>query len=172
MRIAFLCWGNICRSAMAERMARDYAAQLLKDGTISSEQYDSLIIESFGVSSEETGNPMDRRAADLLTSRGVDVEGHHARRIGSGDAADLDLIIAAEEFHLERMREFGVPEEKLFLVTDFVEGAAKGEPLPDPWYGDAKGFEDTYAVLNSAIPRIMERVLGMSGLPAAGHGGD
>lgn len=169
MRIAFLCWGNICRSAMAERMARDHAAQLLKDGTLSEEQYEDLVIESFGVSSEESGNPMDRRAADLLVSYGIDVEGHRARRIGSGDAEELDMIIAAEEFHLDRMREFGISEDRLFLVTDFVDGAQKGEPLPDPWYGDEQDFQDTFAVLDEAIPRIIERALGVTGLPASTH---
>ena len=56
--VIFVCWGNICRSPMAEAVARHWAE---RDGV-------DAVFSSAGVSSEEAGNPMDARAVAALLS--------------------------------------------------------------------------------------------------------
>ena len=82
-KLVFVCWGNICRSPMAERVARRMADDMGLD----------LQIESFGLSQEEVGNGIDRRAVRVLTEHGYDAGNHRARRIS---AEDLDgaLVVA------------------------------------------------------------------------------
>ena len=46
-KVVFVCWGNICRSPMAERVARGMAAERGLD----------VEADSVGISSEESGNP-------------------------------------------------------------------------------------------------------------------
>ena len=54
LRIMTVCTGNICRSPIAEVVLRD---RLEAAGLA-----DRVVVDSTGVSSEEHGNPMDRRA--------------------------------------------------------------------------------------------------------------
>ena len=72
-KVVFVCWGNICRSPMAERVARAMAAELGID----------VETDSVGISSEESGNPIDRRAAAVLRQSGYDPTGHRARRVSA-----------------------------------------------------------------------------------------
>nr|MCR5485181.1 low molecular weight phosphotyrosine protein phosphatase [Clostridiales bacterium] len=50
MKILFVCYGNICRSAMAEAMFRDI---INKKGL-----QDEIMIDSAATSTEEIGDPM------------------------------------------------------------------------------------------------------------------
>ena len=68
--LLFICHGNICRSPMGERVARSLASERGLD----------VEITSAGVSDEEHGNPIDRRAAKVLTAAGHDASGHRADR--------------------------------------------------------------------------------------------
>ena len=147
-RLIFVCWGNICRSPMAERVARREAE----------ERGLALEIESFGVSSEESGNPIDRRAADALRLAGYDASGHRARKITARDIAEADLVVAAEPMHLSRLRSLAPGATNLALLNDFNPVKPKGEPLADPWYGDRAGFDETLADIEAAMPGIFREV--------------
>ena len=52
--VVFVCWGNICRSPMAERVARSYLAQ---------HGLGDVRLTSAATSREEIGAPIDPRAA-------------------------------------------------------------------------------------------------------------
>ena len=139
-RLAFVCWGNICRSPMAERVARKLA-----QGTV---------IESFGISTEELGNPIDRRAARTLAAAGYDASGHRARQITRDDLLANDLVVAVEPFQVDRLLRIA-PEANVALLNDFDPAKPKGTPLIDPWYGDDAGFADTLADIEAAMPGIL-----------------
>ena len=58
---------------------------------------DSLWVDSCGVSDEEEGNPMDRRAVATLLSHGIRPAPHEARRFSKADYAAFDDILCMEE---------------------------------------------------------------------------
>ncbi len=151
MLITTVCWGNICRSPMAERILRSSLASL--DGG------ENITVNSVGVSSEELGNPMDPRAARVLTAEGYDASGHAARQVNATDIENTDLFVAAEQFHLDRLRALGAREDQLALMTDFDPESEPGAPLPDPWYGGAEDFDRTLDVLKRAMPRLAEHLV-------------
>lgn len=146
--VVFVCWGNICRSPMAERIARAQA---------SAKHHDGIVFTSAGVSSEETGNPIDPRARAVLTRHGYDASGHRAHRITAAEITDADLVIGLEPLHVDRMRKLVPGADHLALLTDFDPDAEPGSGVPDPWYGEADGFEDTLAALEAAMPGILAR---------------
>lgn len=148
MHVQFICWGNICRSPMAERVAQRLAEERGLD----------IEFSSSGISSEETGNPIDRRAASLLRSNGYDVDGHQAKRVTEAEAADVDLFVVAERFHGERLQQLGVTWDNIRLITDYDPEANPGDPLPDPWFGGPEDFEATLAVLERALPRLLDEL--------------
>lgn len=149
VRVAFVCLGNICRSPMAERVARGHAER---------EGLTDVEFVSFGVSSEETGNPIDRRARAVLDRHGYASGNHRARRITASDIADADLVIGLEQLHLDRMRRLAPDATNLSLLTDFDPAAEPGSGIDDPWYGDAAGFLDTLAAVEAAMPGVLAKV--------------
>lgn len=151
MLVTMVCWGNICRSPMAEVVARAFA---LKTDCIAFPVH----VNSVGVSSEETGNPIDPRAAAALEARGYAPAHHRARQVTREDISTADLFVAAEAFHLEHLRSLGAQSNQLALITDFDPDASGGDPLPDPWYGDAEGFDATLDVIERAIPNLFAAI--------------
>lgn len=153
-RVDFVCWGNICRSPMAERVARKRFEEAGLDVTTSSS----------GISSEELGNGMDRRAARVLTAHGYDASAHRAHQITRDDIAQADLIVAMEDIHVDRIRltASGDDTEHVVLLSSFDPELPVGQGVPDPWYGGPEGFEQTLAMIESAMPGVVDRVRHLS----------
>ena len=81
-----VCTGNICRSPMAEIILR---TEFERRGLA-----DKVNVESSGVSDEEYGNPIDRRAVKVLRERGYELPAHHfAHRITRDEIERTDLFL-------------------------------------------------------------------------------
>lgn len=148
MKVVFVCWGNICRSPMAERVAEKLAAD---EGLVGVE------FTSSGTSAEELGEPMDHRARQVLGRHGYRAEDHVAHQIDRDELAGADLVIAMEQLHVDRMRRLG-PTDHVALLSDFDPDAEAGSGVPDPWYGSGDGFTDTLTMIESAMPGVLDRI--------------
>lgn len=150
VRVIFVCWGNICRSPMAERVAEGW---LEKAGITDVE------LTSAGVSSEESGNPIDRRARQWLTEAGYRADNHRAHRITADEIDGADLVIAMEDIHIDRIHRLKPSRtDHIHLLTHFDPDATPGAGVPDPWYGDHSGFGDTLASLEAAMPNLLDEI--------------
>lgn len=143
--VMFLCHGNICRSPMAEVVAR----------TIAQRQGVDVRFSSTGTSDEEAGHGIDPRAAEVLRDHGYDPGRHTARQITRELVADVDLVVAAEQHHLVRLARSGITVPRTALMTDYDPESPEGAPLPDPWYGGRAEFEETLAVLERGMPVLV-----------------
>lgn len=94
VKVVFVCWGNICRSPMAARVAEKRLAEEGLDAEVT----------SAGVSDEEHGGPMDRRARAVLDAHGYRSGGHHAHKITRAEIEGADLVVAAEPVHVSMMK--------------------------------------------------------------------
>ncbi len=148
LQVVFVCWGNICRSPMAERVAERMAAD---------EGLTGVTFSSAGTSSEELGAPIDRRAQRVLNEHGYRPGDHAAHQIDADELAAADLVVAMEQLHVDRMRRLG-PTDEVELLSAFDPDAEPGSGVPDPWYGSGEGFEDTLAMIESAMPGVLDRV--------------
>jgi protein-tyrosine phosphatase len=148
LKVIFVCWGNICRSPIAERVAEKLAAE---------EGLQGVEFSSAATSTEELGEPMDPRAAAVLRRHGYRTGDHVAHQIQSDELSGADLVVAMEPLHIDRMRRAG-DISKVSLLTDFDPDAEPGSGVPDPWYGSADGFEDTLAAIEAAMPGVLDRI--------------
>jgi protein-tyrosine phosphatase len=144
--ITFVCWGNICRSPMAEVIAREHAER---------EGLHGVTFSSAGVSAEEAGHPIDPRAAATLTAAGYHPGPFTAHRITEEEAKSAAMLIGMEELHLDKLRAL-VPQAHN-LLSDFDRNAVPGTPIEDPWYGDDSDFETTLSEIEAAIPEVLRR---------------
>ncbi|MBE3013291.1 hypothetical protein IL992_29520 [Microbispora sp. NEAU-D428] len=86
-RVLFVCTGNICRSAMAERLT----LAALGPGS-------PILVRSAGTRAR-TGWPMAERAREVLLRLGADPEGFSSRPLTAEAVADADLVLAASSEH-------------------------------------------------------------------------
>ena len=118
--VIFVCWGNICRSPMAEFVARKVFANEGLDARIT----------SAGVSDEEHGGPMDSRARSVLKSHGYPCSGHNAHQIDGSEIMSADLVIAAEPRHIQMMKRMAPDADNLRLIRDYDPNCTPGMARP------------------------------------------
>lgn len=167
-RILMVCTGNICRSTMAHQVLQQKVREL--SGTPDEVH---IVVDSCGVSNEEEGNPIDRRAARVLRENGYDVAPHRARQIRANELGEWDLILAMTGTHLSRLNRLAelagvivssdaqpgdttATDIRLFREFD-PESSPRNMDVPDPWYGDYSDFIDTLDVIERSIPAIVDR---------------
>lgn len=149
--VVFVCTGNICRSPMAEYIARGRARELTAPASFS----------SAGISDEEQDNPIDRRAERQLTADGYAVGAHRARKITRADIAAADIVIGLEQVHVRALQRLA-PDASIHLLSDFDPGTPDGQGVPDPWYGGPEGFRTTASAIEAAIPGIFAAIEAMA----------
>ncbi len=148
-RILFVCWGNICRSPMAEFIMKKMVAERGLE--------DEFVIESAAHSSEEIGNPVYPPAQRELASHGISCAGKRARKMTAADYERWDYIIGMEKLNLRYMLSIlgGDPDGKVHLLMDFT---GKPEDIDDPWYtGD---FAGVYRQITRGCEALLEKAVG------------
>ncbi len=139
-KILFLCWGNICRSPMAEFVMKD----MVKKAGIA----DRVQIASAAVSTEEQGNPMYRPAQRELEKHNIPYESRRARQITPKDLQIYDRIYYMDSRNARYLKQL-FPGENCFLP--FLP-----RDVADPWYtGD---FSQTWEDIWEGCSRILEEV--------------
>jgi arsenate reductase (thioredoxin) len=92
-KVLFVCIGNICRSPMAEAMARKYGSDVLE-------------VSSAGLMPALGNTPFTR---SVLTEKNVDLGDHLPRRFRDADPKNFDLIVNMSGSPLPR--NLGAPVE-------------------------------------------------------------
>jgi protein-tyrosine phosphatase len=135
MKVLFVCFGNICRSPTAEGVFRYLLAQEAPELRVE--------IDSAGTAGYHIGHPPDLRSQRAAHARGIDLSGLRARQVSAEDFLRFDLILAMDRDNLEELEAIR-PAESRARVQLFLEYAPElgRTEVPDPYYGDARGFEE------------------------------
>ena len=145
--VLFVCYGNICRSPMAEFVFR----KLLDERGIA----DRFYVASAGTSGEHIGDPVDRRAAEVLRLHGISCDGKRGRRLKRSDFTDYDYIVGMDEHNMEYIR-WTSPAEQTH-ETSTLEHRADGGEVADPYYtGD---FGRTYTDITLGCLGLLDHIL-------------
>lgn len=140
--VIFVCYGNICRSPMAE---------FLFKAMVGGEKYQ---ISSAATSREEVGSPVHYGTRRILDKYGIDCSSHSAHQLTKRECDNADYIIGMEQSNVSAIKRIcGVENAgKVYRLLDFT-----GNPrdIADPWY--THDFERTYN-------DIMEGLTALKGL--------
>ena len=87
MKLLLVCTGNICRSPMAEAIARRLLA---------SRGRDDVTVASAGTAAQD-GAPASEGAYLIALEHGLDLSAHRARQITTDLVADADLVLGMRD---------------------------------------------------------------------------
>ncbi|MDA3968918.1 low molecular weight protein-tyrosine-phosphatase [Helicobacter ibis] len=145
-RILFVCLGNICRSPLAEGIARELAD---KRGL-------SVVVDSAGTASYHVGSKPDDRSILVAKNYGIDISMLRSRQVSVYGDSEFDLIVAMDRSNFNDLKRMGF--SNVVLMGDYGLG---GEDIPDPYYyRDISGFEKVYSMLERAINTMYDELEG------------
>jgi protein-tyrosine phosphatase len=153
-KILMVCMGNVCRSPMAQFVARYLAKQ--------AGLADTILVDSAGTHAGRGGAPIDPRAVTVLSQRGYPVRKGRARQIGDKDFAKFDMILAMDQANMSDLRQLcpGEHTYKLRLLLEFAPAAGTME-IPDPYYGSVAGFERVLDLCEAGVSGLVAHCLAM-----------
>ena len=145
IRIMFVCYGNICRSPMAEFLMKDFVK---KKGL-----EDKFYIKSSATSYEEIGHRVYGGTRVILDRLGIDYSGKVAEKLYADDYDDFDYFIGMDESNRRNMvRQLnGDKDGKVSLLLDYTKNPRE---VADPWY--TRDFDLTYRDITEGIEAFFE----------------
>lgn len=149
-KVLFVCLGNICRSPLAEGIFRDK----VKEAGLT----DKFEIDSCGTSAYHIGDQPDPRTRANAIENGVTLN-HQARQFVQEDFHDFDYILPMDSSNLGNVNrlEPANTKAKVILMRDF-DPQGKGEDVPDPYYGGARGFQNVFDILDRSTASLLEAI--------------
>ena len=148
--ILFVCYGNICRSPMAEMIFKDLIYT-------NSKRY-LMNCESMATSMEELGNDIYPKAKKKLQEMGINVEKHIARQFKKNDYNNYDLIIVFEERNKRDIINI-IGEDvdnKIHLILEYADNL---RDIADPWYTD--DFDIAFDEINEGCQGLFNYLVEM-----------
>lgn len=156
--LCFVCLGNICRSPTAEGVF----AKLVAEAGLR----DRVAIDSAGTGAWHKGELADKRARAEARRRGMTLNSV-ARQFLVADFDRHDLLIAMDRSNVAELEALATsPEQraKIRLFRSFDPLSTKDSEIPDPYYGDADGFERVFDMCTAAGRGLLAHVRSTYGL--------
>lgn len=147
INIMFICYGNICRSPMAEFVFK----KIVKDDG----KGKLFNIKSSATSSEELGNPVYPPVQRILDRLNIDYGDKRAVKLKSTDYAEFDFFLVMDDDNYENVKAtFDGDKDK--KVHKLLEYANIDRDVLDPWY--TRDFEACYRDIDLGCRKLYEYI--------------
>ena len=141
--VIFVCLGNICRSPLAEGVARRIAEERNLD----------IVIDSAGTGDWHIGEAPCENSVTVARRHAIDIASYRARQVKCEDLERFDMVIALDEKNYNDLKRMGAG--RLHKLGEFGHG---GEDVPDPYFFPGyEGFEKVFAMVERCVEELFER---------------
>lgn len=142
-KILFVCLGNICRSPLAEGIARNYI-----------QMHDLQIeVQSAGTGSWHIGESPCENSQIVAQNHNIDISTQKARQVNTEDFITFDYIIALDASNLRDLKQMGC--NKAIKLGNY---GYNGEDVPDPYFFDGfEGFEKVYSMIETSVITFLKQ---------------
>jgi protein-tyrosine phosphatase len=139
--LLFVCLGNICRSPIAEGIARQRIT----------EQNLPITVDSAGTGNWHVGEKPCDHSVTIAHKQGVDISTLRARQVTQADFDAFDLIIALDQSNYNDLKALGCT--KVVKLGDY---GCEGADVPDPYFFKGlEGFEAVYAMIETCVEQLL-----------------
>ncbi len=144
--ILFVCLGNICRSPLAEGVAK----------TINQKQDLGLIIDSAGTSAWHEGEIPCEDSIRIAKMHGIDISKFRARQVQMKDRTIFDYVIAMDKSNKENLEKMGFTD--VYLLGEFANYDCKD--VPDPYFFETfdDGIKSVYIMIEQCVKDLLKRI--------------
>lgn len=141
--ILFVCLGNICRSPLAEGVAKK----------ISTTNKLNITVESAGTGSWHIGQSPCANSIKVAAQHGIDISAYKGQQVQKSDFDTFDLVVALDESNLKDLQALGCTN--LVKLGDF---GFNGEDVPDPFFFTGfEGFEKVFGMIEEAVTLLLKK---------------
>ena len=140
--ILFVCLGNICRSPLAEGIAKNYIKEKKID----------LVIESAGTGHWHIGEKPCENSIKVALLNGVDISNQEARQVKKEDFKNFDLIVGLDDSNIQNLKNLGCKNPLKLGSFGF-----NGECVPDPYFFDGfEGFDKVFEMIDICVRNLID----------------
>jgi len=137
--IIFICLGNICRSSLAEGVAKKRAKELGLD----------IVIESAGLSTYHNGENPCAISTELGKKHGIDISKQVSQHVSEFDLVSFDLVVALDESNKKELLAIGLTDVK--KLGDF---GFSGKDVADLYYEPEK-VDEVWEMVSLGVEEIL-----------------
>ena len=146
--ILFVCLGNICRSPLAEGIAKHYVQ---KGGL-------EIVIQSRGTGAYHVGEAPCANSQQVAWQNGIDISDQRARQICQADFTDFDIIVGLDDNNVADLK--SMSDTKIHKLGDF---GYNGACVPDPYFFSGfDGFEKVFSMIDSCVKELLHDKTGQT----------
>lgn len=148
-RILMVCLGNICRSPLAHGILESKLPA------------DRFEVDSAGTGKYHIGSLPDHRSIASASAKGLDITTQRCRQFEVEDFDSFDVIYVMDRSNYDNVvklarNEADVAKVKMILQD---ENSETFKEVPDPYWGEAKDFDEVYTLLEAACDKIASNLI-------------
>lgn len=145
--ILFVCLGNICRSPLAEGIARE----------INNKYNLGLKIDSAGTSRWHIDEPPCEGSCSVAKKHGFSIDDLRGRQISVYGDVEFDMIVALDSQNHRDILRLGFDSAKVHKLGEF---GLDNKDVPDPYgFKDEEGFEMVYTMIKAGVENLLGKSL-------------
>lgn len=146
--ILMVCYGNICRSPLAEGILKS---------KLNSELFH---VDSAGTADFHIGELPDKRSISIASKYDIDITDQRCRQFHITDFDKFDVIYVMDNSNKKTVLSMARNENDQAKVKMILNEIFPNEnvDVPDPYYGGEFGFENVYKLLDKSCSVIADKL--------------